>query len=614
MRNNLIARGVATYIRGKTFLNVLRPQDKRKLALAILAQSTLGFLDLLGVALIGILGALAVSGISTGVSGDRVNSVLRIIQLENSSFQLQIAVIALAATCLLITRTILSVIATRRVLFFLGNQVARISADLITKLFAQPISQINSRTMPVTIFSVTDGVNAIVIGIIASGVNFFADIALLTILGGGLLLVNPSVAIGTLGFFAVIGFSLYQLTQLRARKLGIETTKILIKSNSLLIEGLTTYREAVVKNRRNFYVAKLKEMREELARKSAEMAFIPNVSKYVIESAMVLGAFLISASQFITTDATRAVATLAIFLAAGGRIAPAILRIQQSAISIKSNAGIAQPTLEMIVELSAIHVEDSEISSFTTKHLNFQGDLSLRNVSYTYPDGSEPVIRNLSLDLQQGEFLAVVGPSGAGKTTLIDLILGVINPSAGSATISERTPAAALNDWPGAIAYVPQDVSMIEGTIRKNVCLGYSEQEVPDEDVIYALKLSQLWDFIEKLENGLSHNIGERGMKLSGGQRQRLGIARALLSKPKFIVLDEATSALDGETERRISEALKSLRGECTLVVVAHRLSTVREADVVAYLDEGEVKAVGSFEFVRKQISDFEKQAKLMGL
>jgi ABC-type multidrug transport system fused ATPase/permease subunit len=614
MKTNPISRSVAIYTRGKIFLDVLRPQDKRKLFLAILAQSFLGFLDLLGVALIGILGALAVSGISTGASGNRVGSVLRILQLENSSFQLQVAILAFAATCLLIARTILSVIATRRVLFFLGNQVARISANLIAKLFAQSSSQINSRTMPVTIFSVTDGVNAIVIGIIASGVNLSADIALLAILGGGLLFVNPPVALGTLGFFVTIGFALYKLTQLRARTLGIETTKILIKSNSLLIEGLTTYREAFVKNRRNFYVAKLRELREELAKKSAEMAFIPNVSKYVIESAVVLGAFLISASQFISNDASSAVATLAIFLAAGSRIAPAILRIQQSATNIKSNAGVAQPTLEMITELSSIQIEDSEISTFTSQHVNFHGDLRLRNVSYAYPDGVEPTIKNLSLDLQKGKFLAVVGPSGAGKTTLIDLILGVITPNAGSVTISDRAPTVALKNWPGAIAYVPQDVSMIEGTIRKNVCLGYSEEEVPDGDVIEALRLSQLWDFIEKLEHGLSHNIGERGMKLSGGQRQRLGIARALLSKPKFIVLDEATSALDGETERQISEAFRSLRGECTLVVVAHRLSTVREADIVAYLDRGEIKAAGSFEYVRKQISDFEKQAKLMGL
>jgi ABC-type bacteriocin/lantibiotic exporter with double-glycine peptidase domain len=144
--------------------------------------------------------------------------------------------------------------------------------------------------------------------------------------------------------------------------------------------------------------------------------------------------------------------------------------------------------------------------------------------------------------------------------------------------------------------------------------LGFSPEEIPEADIMDALKVAQLSEFVSSLEDGLEHNIGERGMKLSGGQRQRLGIARALLSKPKLIVLDEATSALDGETEKRISDSIKSLRGACSIVVVAHRLSTVRDADAVAYLEGGAIKAIGSFEFVRKEIPDFENQAKLMGL
>lgn len=596
------------------YLSILRPEDKKKLVAVVLIQSLLGFLDLLGVAVIGVVGALAVSGISTGTHGERINSVLQLTHLDELTFQNQIAVLGLCAAILLIIRTMLSISTNRRVLVYLGKQSAQISTELIAKLFSQNISKINSRTLPVTIFSVTDGVNAIVLGILSSAVSFLADFSLLVILGIGLFIVNPIVAILTLLFFVSIGALLYRLLQVRAKMLGMKITQAAIDTNATIIEGISSYREALVKNRRNYYINKLEEIRLELGQSSAEMAFMPNISKYTVESAMVIGTLLISASQFLLSNASHAIGTLSIFLAAGTRIAPAILRMQQSATSIKSNSGIASPTLQMIEELKDVEVLRGQAPKFESDHRDFVGKLTIEDMTFRYTDSSKDTLSNLNLEITQGAFLAIVGPSGAGKTTLIDLILGASSPNHGKIEIFGSSPLDVYKEYPGAVAYVPQDVAMIDGSIRENVSLGYPRGEVPDELIINALRTAHLWEVIESFPDGLSHNVGERGLKLSGGQRQRLGIARALLTKPKFIVLDEATSALDAETEKKIADSLLALKGECTLIVVAHRLSTVREADFVAYIDKGKLLGIGSFEEIRRKIPDFDMQAKLMGL
>jgi ABC-type multidrug transport system fused ATPase/permease subunit len=194
------------------------------------------------------------------------------------------------------------------------------------------------------------------------------------------------------------------------------------------------------------------------------------------------------------------------------------------------------------------------------------------------------------------------------------LILGVIHPDQGDISISGMPPLFAINKWPGAISYVPQDVVIISGTIRQNVALGYPLSVATDERVTEALKFANLDIFALQLPKGIDAEVGERGTQLSGGQRQRLGIARALFTKPSLLILDEATSALDAETEEEITSALQTLNGSTTVITIAHRLSTVERADIVMYLDEGKLFAIGTFEQVRKIVPNFDRQAKLMGL
>jgi ABC-type multidrug transport system fused ATPase/permease subunit len=394
----------------------------------------------------------------------------------------------------------------------------------------------------------------------------------------------------------------------------MKNTKLNIESNEKILEVLNSYREAVVRNRRFFYAKSVGDLRYELANTQAEVQFMPNISKYVIESSVVLGALVLSAAQFMLEDASHAVATLAVFLAAGTRIAPAILRIQQGAITIRGSLGSASSTLELIEELSDAKVIEETQAEVQVDHTGFQAEVRIENVSLTYPGNPKKAVNSASIIIEPGSVVALVGPSGAGKTSLVDLILGVLIPDTGIIEISGESPGAAINKWPGALAYVPQDVVITQGSINENVALGFPINSASDSLVKRALDIAQLSDFVSNLPNGIDTDVGERGTKISGGQRQRLGIARALYTQPKLLVLDEATSALDGQTEADISGAIHKLKGNTTVIMIAHRLSTVRNADKVVYMDEGKIVAVGTFDEVKTLVPDFDSQAALMGL
>ncbi len=602
--NSVIARSV----------RILSSSDRKKIIAVVAIQISFGLLDLAGVALVGILGALAITGVQARDPGDRVSIVLQFLHLDDNALQYQATIIGLLAAGLLIAKTFFSVIFIRKTIFFLSRRSAAISANLISRVLAQPLVKVQSKSMQQTLYAVTSGVNSIAMNVLGTTVAIISDTSLLVILAAGLFIVDPIVALSTFIVFAAIAFILYRLMQVRAIRLGEEQRFLEIESSEKILEVLNSYREIVVRNRRSFYSRELGRIRYKLADVIAERAFMPNISKYVIEITVVLGSLGIAALQFAVNDAARAFAVLAVFMAASTRISPAILRLQQGAVSIKSSIGSAGPTLDLIEELEELSSGSEKVDDLNFDHVGFTGEIELQNITLTYPTKRLPAVKDISLKIKQGQVVSFVGPSGAGKTTVIDVILGVLNPDSGNVQIQGYPPLSAIKLWPGAIGYVPQDVMISNGTIRQNVCLGYSLGAVEEDDIWQALEVAQLAAFIRELPEGLDTPVGDRGTKLSGGQRQRLGIARAMFTKPKLLVLDEATSSLDGTTEASISEAVHNLKGGVTIVMIAHRLSTVKESDVIYYLAKGKLEMAGTFDELRKNIPEFDKQAQLMGM
>jgi ABC-type multidrug transport system fused ATPase/permease subunit len=327
----------------------------------------------------------------------------------------------------------------------------------------------------------------------------------------------------------------------------------------------------------------------------------------------------------VTKDLTGGIAIITVFLAASSRVFPSLLRMQAGLSNIRGAQGTASVTLGLVADLKAAEETYSPptIPPALAEDFNrsvhegfpgFEGTVSVSSVSLGYPGASELALDSVTLNIPSSQSVALVGSTGAGKSTLADVILGVLLPDSGSVLISGVQPFESVQRWPGAMAYVPQDVAVLTGSVRENVALGIPSEFIDNSLVWEALERAHLAEFLRSSRDGIETLVGENGVQLSGGQRQRLGIARALYSRPRLLVLDEATSALDSETERLITETLDSLAGDVTLIIIAHRLATVRHCDQVIYLADGRITGSGTFSEVRTQVPDFDRQAELLGL
>lgn len=594
-------------------LRLLSTRD-RKLVYSVIAVTIFfGLMDLVGVMLIGAIGSLSVTGVSSGQTGNRVGRLLQSLNIETYSLQTQVGILGTLAALTLISKTILSLIFTKKSLFFLARRGAMISANLVKKYFSLPVSRINSRSAQESIYALTAGVNYVMVGVIGVWMSLISDISLLLILGVGLFFVDATTAFGATVIFASVATILHHQMHHKVKAIGERQSYLNVVGSQRIFEAVNSYRELLVRDRRGYYAGQIAQNRYQLADGTANITFMQNISKYVLELTLVASALLLAFYQFNTTTASRAIAVVTIFIAASTRITPAVLRVQQGLIQIKANLGQAKPAVSLMEELRSLNEVADSSKELLRDHKDFVSNVTAADITFHYVSGKE-VLQKIHLEVKPGEFVALAGGSGAGKTTLVDVILGALEPQKGKVLISGLEPIKAFSKWPGAVSYVPQDSPIIDGTLRENLGLGYPPSLLTDEICWEVLALARLDDFIRSLPDGLDTQVGDRGTRLSGGQRQRLGIARSLVTRPKLLILDEATSSLDGLTESEISESLRKLKGDVTLIVIAHRLSTVVDADRIYFLDSGVVRAVGTFDELKTISPEFRVQAELMGL
>jgi ABC-type multidrug transport system fused ATPase/permease subunit len=596
-------------------LRILPKEDQSKFRLIMIIQAGLGLLDLIGVAVLGIIGAMTIRGVQSQPPSPRINSFLESINLNGLTLQWQVSVLGIAAAAVLVSRTLLSMFFTWKITNFLSSRSAEISAELTSKfLEARMVTRTNLAVSEVQ-YILGPGVSAISVGVLGSFSTLLSDIFLLAIIGLGVFLLDPVAAVFSFLIFSTITIILGVLMNKRSENIGRQLSNLNIQSNKLINQIATGYREIHVRNRQLYYLNEISKSKRKISKLFALNAFMPNIGKYVIEISIVIGGMLIAAGQFLRSDAMHAAASLSIFIAAGTRVAPALLRIQQSVIGVKSNSGLAELTIKVLDEFRNENCLDPYSGYNQRRNIQeFSARIEVKNLKFSYPGRNNFSLQIPELIIEEGSSVAIVGPSGAGKSTFADLILGVTKITGNEVLISGVKPQSAIEFWPNAISYVPQEILIIEGSIAENVALGFEKAEINEVAVKEALSLAKLDEFILGQSDGIWTMVAERGAEMSGGQKQRLGIARAMYLKPKLLVLDEATSALDGKIEEGISTSIKKIRSRVTTVIIAHRLSTIKDVDNLLYLERGQVIAAGTFDEVRNRVSDFDAQAKLMGL
>lgn len=312
------------------------------------------------------------------------------------------------------------------------------------------------------------------------------------------------------------------------------------------------------------------------------------IPKHIIEMVCMTGLLLavIFKIYFGQKDLEEFVPQLAVFAVAAFRLLPSVGKINEHLSAVL----YALPSLDLIYndlqEVDKLEITETEKDN----EWKFQDKIEIKNVTYAYPDGDVNVIEHANFTIERGTTVAFVGASGAGKSTMVDILLGLLAPQYGKIYADGMNVYKNLPTWQKEIGYIPQTIYLSDDTIRNNVAFGVDEKEIDEQAVVHALQQAQLYDFVESLPEGLDTYVGDRGVRLSGGQRQRIGIARALYHNPEVLVLDEATSALDSDTETAVMEAIERLQGHKTILIIAHRLTTIKNADVIYEVGNGKVE------------------------
>ena len=599
----------------KESVQVLDEKGKRSFIFFSIVQALLSVLDLFGILLVGAIGALGIRGLSGAGNGDRVAQLLEFLGLGNLSLTLQISILGGIATCLLTSKTFLSALITRKTYHLLSESCANLTTNLLMKISTQRRDKLNSKSSQEILYTVSDSARTIVVTMLGAGTLLLSDITLIIILYTGLAFLNFQVAILSLIYFSAVAAIVYVLLQRNILNLGSRVTQHQIETNQEILEMLIASKEIKVSGKSQFYLQSVRQKQGILLRTVADFSFVPLLAKYIIEGSIVFGAVLLGYLEFQFQDPYHAVASLSVFIAAGTRMAPALLRIQNGALIIKGSKGATSSTFELIKE-----IESQTISNLPIEELNhvapsnFSPIIKFQDVSFTYFGESKSAISKLNLEIPVGAKVAIVGASGSGKSTILDLLLGILDPTEGKISISELKPREAIAFFPGKIAYVPQQVSVFNKSLRENMALGVSSLDIDEKRLNECARISDLDGMVNELVNGFETVIQESGHNISGGQKQRIGIARALYSNPSLMVFDEATNALDVQGELKVLQNLRREHPEGTHIYVTHRIALAQACDLVVYVNEGRVIASGTFSEVKRSVKDLEEQADLSAI
>lgn len=568
-------------------LRLLNKRDQKRILIITLVQVALASLDLIGILLIGFLTFITVGDQS--LDKLKSNNVLleKTISLLGNSNNL-LVILACSSVFVLVFRTVVSSLITYKTFGYLAKKSAELSSFFTERLLRQTYLSVKSKSTNELTLVLTRGIELITLQIIAPLTLIVSDAYTLFALSILLLFLDPISFIGIISIFITSILTLNYFVKTKPEKVGRLYNELNVVVVEKISESIGMLKETKSKQRIPYYADIVLKNRIEYGGHSASLRFMPYISKYLFEILIVVSAATFGVIQLVFLESPNAITNSVMFIAAGSRITPTLLRIQQGIIGIRSSIGMSRSSIDLI-ETLVTEGETGNTHSLPLINVGFIPEIKLKNVSYVYPNTESTIINDINLTIEPGKIVGIVGSSGSGKSTLLDLMMGFINPTSGSISVSGMSPSDVIQLWPHEVSYISQESLVIKGTIRENLELGFPNNVINENALKDALVRAGLSEFVNDSELQLETVVSENGENLSTGQRQRLILARAFVSNPSLIIMDESTSNLDSETERKVMDSLKALRGQTTVVIVTHRAASLEGADFIYVMKDGQV-------------------------
>lgn len=473
---------------------------------------------------------------------------------------------------------------------FIMNSQYRISRDLLKVYLNKPYEfYLNASTADVlrTVYADSTGIFSLLL----QCMQLVTELMIALFLGVYLILIDPmmTIVVGAL----LVGLTLLSVGLLKPRigRIGEESRQQQSKMYKNIIQAINSAKDVKVYGKEDAFLEFYKKYGKRYYNLSRDNQVLGSIPKLTIEAVAISGVLLYMAVMIHMGESiSNMVPMLSAFAVAAIRLLPSASRIN----TYLSNIAYYKPTLDYVydnVELPK-NVDEKTAEKYTEvchQKMSFQDKLELKNIFYKYPNTDRYILENAQMVVPVGKSVGIMGPSGSGKTTAVDIVLGLLQLENGSILCDGRNIFEDYPAWLANIGYIPQTINMIDDTIRANIAFGIDEERIDDKRIWEVLEEAQLADFVRSLPEGVNTVIGERGVRISGGQRQRIGIARALYHNPDILVLDEATSALDNDTEAAIMEAIESFHGKKTMLIIAHRLKTIENCDIIYKVENGKI-------------------------
>ena len=578
-------------------------------------RSLLSLLDLAGVLAMGF---VVTSTALFLTQGSDPNRVVEFAGLSLPTVNAQtLPIFGLLILLLFLIKALFSLLLTRSTALFLARVEARSAKTIAEIVFGGTLSDARRRSRQEMLFAIQNGSPATFNNLLNAASTVVTETSLFVVICFGFALVDPVSTIAAIAYFALIAITIQFFLGTLMQRAGEKTAVNSVAANAALSDLTSVFRELSVLGKRQKYIEKIYQARLQAADSGAAQYYLSGIPRYVVEAGLLVGIGLFVVVQYLTSDLIAAAGTISVFIFGGFRLTAAIMPLQSSFLSISAILPIANTALSILANNSSQIVEadskrgQSAYRGYESKMPSGGAEVELSEVVFSFEDSSKPVLNLINIRIPAGAQAALMGPSGAGKSTLADIMCAVLEPNSGEVLINGENPFSSSPNLP-AISYVPQKPGLVSGTIADNVALGVSKEDVNVGQVRAALSQAHLLDVIENLPEGINAPLGKLLDGLSGGQVQRLGLARALYTNPRLLVMDEATSALDAESEAEIQKALDGLRGKVTVVLIAHRLNTIQNADVVFLLEEGKLIDQGTFQELLSRNSSVERVVELM--